>query len=327
MGDQKRDLAEAKVGKTEKRQQPTHWALLSDEQLLARELTTDDPEALPGVVYELPAGYEDAYVEFAYDFRGSDHEELHCLHGNHGHKAGFVMRVGEKRFLVGHICAKTIYGENFEHYTADYDAAVNRRDALNLVREIKAAIDPLFKWLDDVSASAVFKHYGRVCGKFREHMPWVYQNLEAMAAMSYHHFRVSIPPKVFSCETDPRGAFNRLTADASATALLLVRDVEKAAEKLVQIKRGMTLMLNRIEAVLFDLSQLETLFQPEVLDVICQFANQNDNPKKRKYEYGLMSITCRSDRERVTIELPPDYAIPSWHALEPFRAALSGVRV
>jgi hypothetical protein len=44
-----------------------HWTGLSDEELLETELTTDDPERLPGLVTILPSGFEDSYVEYAYD--------------------------------------------------------------------------------------------------------------------------------------------------------------------------------------------------------------------------------------------------------------------
>ena len=41
-----------------------------------------------------------------------------------------MMRKGDARFLVGWMCGETIYGEHFEHYTADFDAAVNRQKTL-----------------------------------------------------------------------------------------------------------------------------------------------------------------------------------------------------
>ena len=47
---------------------------MSDEHLLAVELTTDDPEALENLVREIPAGDEEPHVEFAYDLRGSGRE-------------------------------------------------------------------------------------------------------------------------------------------------------------------------------------------------------------------------------------------------------------
>ena len=50
------------------------------------------------------------------------------------------MNVDGVRFMVGWQCAKTIYDEDFDKYTADFEAAVGRRDALRRVREIRDAI-------------------------------------------------------------------------------------------------------------------------------------------------------------------------------------------
>jgi hypothetical protein len=49
-----------------------HWETLSDDQLLETELMTDDPESLPNLVFEIPPGDEEPYVEFKYDLRKSD---------------------------------------------------------------------------------------------------------------------------------------------------------------------------------------------------------------------------------------------------------------
>src|ERR1700704_6003389 len=128
-----------------------HWETSSDDQLLEMELITDDPERLPNLVYEIPPGDEEPYVEFKYDLRKSDREKFSCVHGHHQHLAGFVMRKGTARFLVGWICAGTFYGENFDKYTADFDAAVIRPDALKRVREIRSAINPFIDYLNSIS--------------------------------------------------------------------------------------------------------------------------------------------------------------------------------
>jgi hypothetical protein len=47
-----------------------HWETLSDEELLAADLIIDDPE-LENLVFEVPEGDEEPYVEFKYDLRKS----------------------------------------------------------------------------------------------------------------------------------------------------------------------------------------------------------------------------------------------------------------
>ena len=92
--------------KPKKAQTKTYWETLSDEELLSKELTTEDPERLPNLVGVLPDGFEDSYVEYAYNFRCSGREELTCVHGHHRHLQGFVMRKGDTRWLVGWMCAE-----------------------------------------------------------------------------------------------------------------------------------------------------------------------------------------------------------------------------
>src|ERR1700722_19046424 len=103
-----------------------HWTNISDDELVDLDLQIDSPDTLPGIVTEIPPQHEKAYIEFTYDLRGSEREEdFVCVHGHHRHLHGAVMRIGDVRFLVGWICAKTIYQESLAGRIADYNAAVN----------------------------------------------------------------------------------------------------------------------------------------------------------------------------------------------------------
>src|SRR4051812_24492830 len=92
----------------------SHWASLTDEQLLAVNLETEDPEKLEGLVREVPANDAEPHVEFSYDLRGADRERLRCVHHQHRHYAGFVMNKGGARFLVGRDCGRKLYGQNWD---------------------------------------------------------------------------------------------------------------------------------------------------------------------------------------------------------------------
>jgi hypothetical protein len=138
------------------------WANVSDDRLIDLDLEIDNPEALEDLVRQVPANYADAHVEFKYDLRGIDVTEFTCVHGSHQHKADFVMNVDGVRFMVGWQCAKTIYNEDFDKYTADFDAAVGRRDALPRVREIRDAITQFSAWLDHVSSSNALQAFSTV---------------------------------------------------------------------------------------------------------------------------------------------------------------------
>src|SRR5690348_5928123 len=46
-------------------------------------------------------------------------------------------------------------------------------------------------------------------------------------------------------------------------------------------------------AAAMQLTELETFFQPRVLELVCEYANEHDSPKKRTYIPGLLSVTMK----------------------------------
>jgi hypothetical protein len=310
------------------RQIRRHWEDLSDDLLLNTELITDDPESLENLAYEIPEGDEEPYVEFKYDLRKSEREMFSCVHGHHKHLAGFVMRKGSARFLVGWMCAETIYGENFEQYTSDFDAAVNRQDALRRVREIRSAVNPFVAYLEGISQSELFKHFGRLRGQLREQMPWVYNNLPAAAEMNSRIIGAALPNHLCAEATDLRGAFNHLMSDVAAAALALAGEPEKVAKVIGVIRSRFEGLVRRTEVILDSLQEVEAFFQPAALAAICKLANEHDNPKRRTYESGLLSLTCKRDKKNKTvITMPKGFELPSRRPIETFRTALVGMRV
>lgn len=297
------------------------WESLSDEQLLAVDLTTDDPENLEGVVFEIPPGDEEPYVEYKYDLRGSDREMLRCVHGNHPHLAGFVMRKDDRRFLVGHICGEKIYGENFERYTADFDAAVNRRNAAQRRREIEEATRPFANWLAEVSGSPVFNLYASVCDRMYEHMQWIYDNLPRAAAIGHRRAPVSFPPTLFSESADPEMDFRKAATECNTVILNLLGKRDQGIS-IDRLRGHFHILLSRIEVALDQLTEIEVFFQPSVLNAICDLANQHDNPKKRHYTAGLLEVTCKRGKNRVTVRMPRNFRVPDRAPLEAFRSAL-----
>ena len=153
----------------------SYWDGVSDEELLATELTTDDPEALMGLVTVLPDGYEDSHVEYSYDLRGSGREEFVCVHGHHKHLCGFVMRKDDQRWLVGWMCGESIYGEQFDQHKADFNTAVNRRDRLRKRRDVEELARPLTQWLNETYASGVFDQYHDVRDQLKNKLRWVWR--------------------------------------------------------------------------------------------------------------------------------------------------------
>jgi hypothetical protein len=298
------------------------WETLTDDQLLTVELVTDDPENLDDLVHELPAGDEEPYVEFKYDLRKSGREEFSCVHGHHRHLAGFVMRKGKFRYLVGWQCGKTIYGEDFDGYTADFDAAVNRQETLRKRREIEKETFPFMAWLEQVSRSDVFKLYGSVRRQIDQRMPWVWDNVPRASYLGASLKGVKMPPTLFERKTDPQADFAQVVADMSALAATLI-DKEELGEKSVQnIKRVLGGFIRRVEAVFDELKEVEDFFQPAVLEIVCNLGNEHDNPKKRKYIAGLLTLTCKRDRDKAVVQMPSSYKLPNRSGLEALKEAL-----
>jgi hypothetical protein len=298
---------------------------MKDDDLLATALTTDDPEALEDLVREVPPGDEEPFVEYAYDLSGSDHPRLHCVHENHAHLKGFVMNKGGKRFLVGWVCGEKLYGENFNQYHADFDAAVTRQDSLKRAREIKRATEPFAAWLTQVAESDVFKRFESVREQIFEHFEWIHENLFFISEADVRARRANVPYQLFDEDNDPEVDWKKAVADFNILATLVIAKDDWAEKNIVGMKRRMECLFQRFEEVLKRLKELETLFQPEVLAIVCDYANKYDNPKKRTYVPGLLTITCKRGKNPTTVCMPKNYKVPSMQRIEAFRATLVGL--
>jgi hypothetical protein len=302
------------------------WETLSDEELLAADLIIDDPESLENLVFEVPAGDEEPYVEFKYDLRKSGRdEEFTCVHGHHKHLAGFVMRKGKARFMVGWMCGKSIYEEDFDQYTADFNTAVNRQQTLRKRREIEKETGPFMAWLEYVLQSDVFKLYESVRRQLDQRLPWVWDNVPRIGFLGESRNGVTVPATLFLKATDPRAEFAKVVAEMSALAMTLIGKEELGEKSVEDIKRALGLFIRRIEKVFDELKEVEDFFQPAVLDLVCKLANDYDNPKKRKYSAGLQSLTCKRARDKSTVQMPNNYRLPNRSGLEALKKSLKSL--
>jgi hypothetical protein len=307
-----------------RQERASHWNSLSDNDLLDAELTTDSPDQLEGLVFHVPEGAEEPYVEFKYDLRKTEHEKLRCCHCNQPHLAGFVMNKLGQRFLVGHICGEHIYAENFSHYTNDYDMAVERRDTLRRVRDARAVIEPFSAWLKEFSESNVFDLYHRIQDQFDERMEWLSKQLKwhtnnGGCAIEGH----KLPKTFFDGYTDPHGEFIDIAPAIMSDALLLVGKMEIHKDMRITFGR-LQAKLSRLEMVIKQLREPLDFFQPATLTHVCAWATEHDNPNKRRYKAAMMSLTCHRDKTMVSVQIPRGYKVPSLETLQKFRAALAG---
>jgi hypothetical protein len=311
-------MAEGKDGKG-----GNHWSKLSDEELLGTELTTDDPGSLEGLVTALPDGYEDSYVEYSYDLRGSDRDELVCVHGHHRHLAGFVMRKDDLRWLVGWMCGASIYGERFGQHKADFNAAVERRKRLTKRREVEYLTRPLTEWLNRAYASNVFEQYQYIRDQLKDKLPWIWRNARRILDSISLTGKLHGPQTFFSENVNPKRAFEKVLADMFTLNSELDEEDELTKDRVDRIKRVMAGFISRVEVIFKQLLELEDAFQPNVLQVVCDAANKRDNPKKRQYTFGILSITCsREKKTDVVVQVPANFALPDQRGLNAIKRAL-----
>jgi len=294
-----------------------HWASVSDDRLIDLDLEIDNPETLEGLVTQVPANYADAHVEFKYDLRGMAVTEFTCVHGSHQHKAGFVMNVDGARFMVGWICAKTIYNEDFDQYTADFDAAVGRRDALRRVREMRGAVTEFSGWLDRISSSNVLQAFSTVSGRLRNYMPWVFETLQSANGRQIEG--VVMPRHLCLTPTDVLAEFDRLMNATAAVTISLTGDAQMVAASIGLIRTEIDGLIRRAELILAKLSDLVMFFQPTTLHAICQHA-EKAVPRRKRHFAGMMKLSTRD----VFVEMPKDFVVPSSRPLEALRAAIAG---
>jgi hypothetical protein len=313
---QKRKVRAAKGG--------GYWRSVSDEHLLSVELMIDDPTTLENLVFEVPQGGEEPHIEFVYDQRGSGRPKYRCVHGNHPHLFGCVMNRDGKRFMVGWICGREIYGEDFRRFRKDYDYARDRQELLRRVREVKAVIDGFIAWMENVARNHVFTLYEGLGTQFVRYMPWLRGRLEYLTNRGggmLHELK--LPATLFDGFSDPRREFKQAAADIAKCGMLLIGKAE--IEKDVKVTLGRMLqLLKQLERVIDQLKEVEDFFQPAMLGPISEWATESHEPKRIKYTVGLGSLTYHRDSGPVTVRIPEGYKVPDREPIRAFRAALSG---
>lgn len=294
-----------------------YWEKMSDDQLLALDMTTDSPDTLPDLVLEYPEGDDEPYVEYSYDLRGTDREQFRCVHGNHHHLKGFVFRKGAFRYLVGWQCGDKLYGQKFDQYTSDFNTALSRRDALCRVRDLREAVALFARWADDVASSPAVQQFDQI-GKSLEKMPSVVDVLTGQIQLT--DTEVRLPQSlVRGVQDDLEGEVRRLMNETSRVATSLTGPVERVGASIRAIRQDVDGLIRRAERIVQRLEAVELLFQPVVLCAICE-AIDNAVPQRRRHFPGLLKITTRD----VVLQMPKGFKVPSRNAIDNLTKVAAG---
>jgi hypothetical protein len=226
------------------------------------------------------------------------------------------MRKGKDRFMVGHICGKSIYGEDFDRYTADYNAAVNRRDALVRVRDLREAVSIFAKWVDETAASDAAVHFDNVGRKLAK-MPTVIEVLTGRIDLTNRDIR--LPRHLLGSGHDLAGEIHRLMMETAKVVTSLTGPSDVVAGRIGAIREGISGLLRRSNRIMDRLADVETFFQPAVVHAICESIDAAV-PRRRRHFAGLMKITTRD----VCLELPADFKTPSRAAIDNLEKVATG---
>lgn len=152
-------------------------------------------------------------------------------------------------------------------------------------------------------------------------MPWLWEQLQWHTNSGGGHLNgLKLPDTLFDGFTDPQRGFKEVAAEISKATMLVVGKIE--IDKDVGSTLGrLQVLIGKVESVVKQLEEVEQFYQPGMLSEVCEWATQQD--RKRRYEAGLMSITCIRDKGPTVVRVPSGYKVPDTAPIAAFRAAVS----
>jgi hypothetical protein len=108
--------------------------------------------------------------------------------------------------------------------------------------------------------------------------------------------------------------------ETAALLLTFAGDPQKLGTALPGLRTKVDGLANRGETIVNKLDNVVQFFQPAVLDLIVKHANEHDNPKRRRYQSGLLSLMVRGI-DKSEVHLDPDFKVPSRQPIEALRKA------
>ncbi|HEX4197589.1 MAG TPA: hypothetical protein VHZ26_09105 [Caulobacteraceae bacterium] len=147
----------------------------ADLELLSRNFTVDDPEALDGLVQRLPAGARFERLT-AYNYRGHKVRCAHCHRALH-YRGWAVDLVGGGRALIGLNCGTDAFGLDWDGAVADYNASQDRQLDIRRILRIAPLLPDLIAELKAIKASGAADAFPALIEVLRRRLGKVGQEL------------------------------------------------------------------------------------------------------------------------------------------------------
>lgn len=125
---------------------------ISDDALLALDLTFADPRVEFSLVWDVPKDAEMVKIVGSYQLQD---EDFHCVRPGCGrsHKKGFVVLLSnEAHIIIGHICGRRLFGESWDEHKGDHDRLVRRQTLLRRRAALLSQEDELLRSLRELRA-------------------------------------------------------------------------------------------------------------------------------------------------------------------------------
>jgi len=160
----------------------------SDAELLGKAFQVSDPEALSGLIQNIPENSELPVIEYKYDVSPApkrSREYVYCAHCKKPtHWKGYVVSLGEnRRALIGHCCGKKQFGFDFGKVENTFNRESERQRNLRRIL-------PSYPRLVATRAIIIELQSERIFHKLDE--------LRAEARLNWHDFEASLLKSISS---------------------------------------------------------------------------------------------------------------------------------
>jgi hypothetical protein len=260
-----------------------YWSRLTDEELKRITFKNTDPETtVKNLVLEVPVSDEEPIVEQLYDFRRTKRALIRCAHCRYpNHLLGFVIRVGDQRFLCGHNCGEKIYGADFHYVLNDFTQVKERAELLHRVGNLNQALPNLLAYLSALRADPAFDLYSATRQELIRRMPRLRGALRIAIEREQGNLFIDAPVRDYIAERRDEDRYEREMVEWKDQTVAKRKQLRREGyRKPDKPKKPLwTTERRQIGAIpVMTLFSVEASPKQMVMDIVPQFENLADRP-------------------------------------------------